>query len=118
MKPLNNTVRRWLIENNYDDIATLIDQVMLVWERKGVRTRRNWWEVLAGDREGNQRTIEGITLPVLRAARIHQRMRVTDNCLCRNPNEIIPPARKTGRWPIQVAHERRFRRTKKSISLP
>ncbi|MGA2866271.1 MAG: hypothetical protein ABSF95_17495 [Verrucomicrobiota bacterium] len=101
MKTLINTTRRWLLENHYEDVASLIDEVAGKWENEGVRTRRNWWDVLAGDREGGPATVKGVKFPVLRAARIRKGWKVTANCLCRSRNEQIPPARKTARWPAE-----------------
>ncbi|MDE1549980.1 hypothetical protein [Jeotgalibaca caeni] len=47
---MNNTstAKKWLLLNNYEDIALLIDIVIFRWNLKGVKTRRNWWEILAG----------------------------------------------------------------------
>jgi DNA adenine methylase len=98
MKTLNNTTRHWLLENHYEDVAALIDEVALKWEKEGAATRRNWWDVLAGDREGKAAIVKGVKFPVLRAARIRKGLKVTAGCLCRNKNEEIPPVRKTGRW--------------------
>jgi hypothetical protein len=98
MKPSNNTARTWLIENHYEDVAALIDKVVDGWKAKGTHTRRNWWEVLAGDIKGNPRHIEGVTFPVLRAARLRQNLEITEGCLCRNKKEIIPQIVKQVRW--------------------
>ena len=48
----NITIRKWLIINSYGDIEILIDKVMDIWKIKGAKTRRNWWEVLAGGKNG------------------------------------------------------------------
>src|SRR5689334_12590330 len=42
---------------------------MAGWRKRGVTTRRNWWDVLAGDREGNPCKVGGVVFPVLAAAR-------------------------------------------------
>lgn len=64
----NISIRKWLTQNNYQDVTVLIDSVMEGWKLKGTKIRRNWWDVLAGDKNGKASTIEGITFPVLRAA--------------------------------------------------
>ena len=51
--------RRWLRENGYEEIADLIDDFISEWKATGKRTRRNWWEILAGGSQGNPRTIYG-----------------------------------------------------------
>jgi hypothetical protein len=91
-------IRSWLRENRYEDVADLIDHALEQWEREGVRTRRNWWEILCGDKEGNPKTFGGRKFPVLRAAQIRQGRPVTPNALCRNPKEKPPGTWKTGRW--------------------
>jgi len=61
--------RVWLRANGHGDVADPIDTLMEEWRERGVKTRRNWWDVLAGDREGNPRKVQGITFPVLAVAR-------------------------------------------------
>jgi DNA adenine methylase len=95
VKPLSNTIQRWLLDNDYEDVAEKIGKVIAAWEKQGKRTRRNWWDVLAGDTRGNPQCIEGVTFPVLRAARIRKGLKMTPGCLCRNEKEQIP---KIARW--------------------
>ena len=90
--------KHWLQQNHYEDIAALIDQVTEEWKQQGKRTRRNWWEVLAGDTKGNPRVVAGREFPVLRAAQLRQGLAVTESAICRNPDEEVPPIRLTGRW--------------------
>jgi len=65
----DNEARVWLRANGQNDVADQIDVIMAGWRRCGAKARRNWWDVLAGDREGNPKRVEGITFPVLAAAR-------------------------------------------------
>ena len=94
----NISVRKWLIQNNYQDVAASIEILMDGWMEKGTRTRRSWWEVLAGGKNGTPRTIEGITFPVLRAAQLRKGVPVTENAIYRNNDEVFPGIRKNGRW--------------------
>ena len=96
--PQNISVRKWLIQNNYDDIALLIDIVLERWKVKGTKTRRNWWDVLAGGNNGKPRTIDGVTFPVLKSAQVRKGLPVTDNAICRNKNEEAPQIYVSGRW--------------------
>jgi hypothetical protein len=64
-----NDARVWLRANGHSDVADRIDAIMEGWRKRGVKTRRNWWDVLAGDREGEPRKVQGVTFPVLAAAR-------------------------------------------------
>jgi hypothetical protein len=91
-------VREWLIQNNYRDVADLIDEVLAEWRSQGKLIRRNWWEILAGDTHGNPRTVAERTFPILRAAQLCQGMPVISAALCRNLKEEIPPIRVTARW--------------------
>jgi hypothetical protein len=65
----NKDARVWLRDNGYIEIADQIDAIMEGWRERDVKTRRNWWDVLAGNREGRAYKIEGIAFPVLAAAR-------------------------------------------------
>ena len=49
-------IRSWLYENAYEDVADLIGDAIAQWKREGVKTRRNWWDILCGDRDGNAKT--------------------------------------------------------------
>ena len=69
----------WLKKNGYEDVAAQIEELIASWKKSGKKTRRNWWEILAGGKSGHPRTVDGITFPVLRAAQIRQGLKVTDN---------------------------------------
>jgi len=92
------TCREWLLANGYVDVAAVIDQVLVIIEAKRGKTRRNWWDDLAGKPGGDPRFREGIELPVLRVAQIRQGVPVTPHAICRNENEQPPDVRKTARW--------------------
>ena len=89
-KKYKNTLRDWLVRNDYNDVAELIDDVRAQWDRQNKKTRRNWWEVLAGDKNGKGRIIQGVVFPVLSAARIRQGMPPIKGSLCRNKDEVVP----------------------------
>ncbi|MGH9460522.1 MAG: hypothetical protein ACRD1X_04860 [Vicinamibacteria bacterium] len=92
------SIRSWLRDNGYGDIVELIDEIQAEWRVHRKKTRRNWWEVLAGDKAGRPRVIEGRRFPVLRAAQIHQGMAVTKNAIQRNVEERPLPVRVSDRW--------------------
>lgn len=99
MKTLNNTLRGWLIDNSYEDVAKVIDDIMLEWKKNGNKQRRNWWDILAGDKQGQSRIIAGKTIPVLRSAQIRKDISPTENAICRNKEEKPPlPMREKTRW--------------------
>ncbi len=83
--------RHWLRSNGYDDIADKIDAIMDEWRAAGKKTRRNWWELLAGGKGGRPRRIAGREFSVLRSAQIREGLPVTKNAIRRRPNEKPPP---------------------------
>lgn len=92
------TARQWLAENGYEDVAALIDQAIASIEAKGRKSRRNWWDTLAGASNGRPSVREGIEFPVLRVAQIRQGVAVTPNAICRNTAEQPPDIVSTKRW--------------------
>jgi hypothetical protein len=93
------TCREWLRANDYNDVADLIDEAMSRMATRGSKQRRNWWGILAGGMNGKPCVCEGITFPVLVSAQRHERKKITDNAIRRNPKEKPPAVRVTGRWP-------------------
>ncbi len=91
-------IREWLRSNSYDAIADMIDLVIDSWKAMGKRTRRNWWDILAGRRDGRSRMAGGVAFPVMRAARIRQQLPEVPNAICRNPEEQPPPVVPQGSW--------------------
>lgn len=91
-------VRVWLRENGYGDVADQIEHVMVRWKREGKRTRRNWWEILAGYKDGRRRIAGGVEFPVLRAARMRKGLDQVQNAISRGPHEVPPPIRSSPRW--------------------
>lgn len=98
LKVIESTARKWLRDNNYNDIADMIDELIEEWNKTGKGTRRNWWEVLAGDKKGKSRVIYGRTFPVLKTAQIRKGVTVTDNAICRNTDEKQPDIKQNNRW--------------------
>lgn len=91
--------RHWLRTNGYDEVVKKIDQVLAIYSQSGVRSRRNWWETLAGGKNGRPRIVKGILFPVLEVAQLRQGVPVTPNAIPRqSEQEQCPGPRKTGRW--------------------
>ncbi len=98
VRQYKNSIRQWLLDNDYNDVAELIDEVTAEWDRQGKKTRRNWWEVLAGDKDGKPRVVEGRKFPVLRAARLRQGLPDTKGSLSRHKREVVPSVIDQVRW--------------------
>lgn len=93
------TVRVWLMENGYPEVAEMINEIQAEWKIRGKHTRRNWWDVLSGGKNGTPRIIYGRQFPVLQAAQIRQGKPVTKNALKIMENETDAPAVfDNGRW--------------------
>jgi hypothetical protein len=92
------TCRDWLLQNKYEDVVELIDEAIRRIEAKGKKSRRNWWDTLAGGPGGSPLSRERIEFPVLRVAQIRQGKPVTENAIFRNQNETPPDVVATKRW--------------------
>lgn len=90
--------RAWLRANDYGDVADQIDKITERWRVKGVRTRRNWWEILAGSVGGDARSVDGVVFPVLAAFRRRNGMPAVKEAIERTPGEVAPFAMKQRRW--------------------
>lgn len=89
--------------NGYPDVAASIEAVVRNWAEQGMKTRRNWWDVLAGGPEGRPRMVAGTVFPVLAAAQVRQRRKVTKNALARGNVRVARTERPAPRIPWQEA---------------
>lgn len=90
--------REWLLENGYVEVADLIDEIQAEWKAQGKKTRRNWWDVLAGRKDGSPSIIAGREFPVLRAAQSRQKRPVTENSVARANEVAVPSKEEQARW--------------------
>ena len=97
MKKPALSARKWLRENGYPEIAAQIDEIMQEWKSTGRGTRRNWWEILAGDKDGNPRTVEGREFPVLRVVRRRQQLPEAEGTIYHGEKRA-PPIVAQERW--------------------
>lgn len=99
MKLAKDSARDWLYENDYKDVLEIIDEIMLEWKKTGNKQRRNWWDILAGDKNGKSRVIAGREIPVLKSAQKRKGVKITENAICRNKEEQPPiPINQNTRW--------------------
>lgn len=71
-RPLRADILSWLRRNRLASVAVKIEAIVRKWKRQGKRTRRNWWGILAGAKNGKPRHVDGIAFPVILAARQRQ----------------------------------------------
>jgi hypothetical protein len=100
-----NDARAWLRSHGYGDVAETIDRLMDDWKVRGVNTRRNWWDVLAGDQSGKPRIVGGVAFPVLAAARRRKGWPGVASAIERVPNEDAPKPTEKGRWTAGEQHQ-------------
>lgn len=93
------TAREWLRANGYSELAAMIDEIMAEWKATGNKQRRNWWQVLAGKKDGSPCVVAGRTFQVLKEAQKRQHMKVTRTAEKRSRRERAPAIRQTNRWP-------------------
>ena len=98
-KPHDDDIRVWLSARGYAGELRKVEGLIARWRSEGLKTRRNWWEIFAGDSKGNPRAVDGIKFPVLRAARRRQNLPDVPHAIFRSEDEPIPPIRKGPRWP-------------------
>jgi hypothetical protein len=92
--------RAWLRRNGYAAIADSIDEVMAEWKAAAKTTRRNWFEILGGNKLGNQRIAGGRPFPVIASVRARQVLPPTTNAITSlEEKEPPPPIRRSPRWP-------------------
>lgn len=105
-KPHDDDIRVWLSKHGYADYLDLVDSLIVRWREAGLKTRRNWWDIFAGDSNGNPRSVNGVEFPVLRAARRRKQLPDVPHAIFRSEDEPIPPIRQSPRWPKKVKKKR------------
>jgi hypothetical protein len=89
---LGDSLDGWLRQNGYRDVADKRERVLSIWRQNGVKTRRNWWDVLAGDQSGQPREVAGEKFPVIALIRKRQGLAPVRGALWK-AGEVPPPAR-------------------------
>jgi hypothetical protein len=107
-----NTTKIWLEQHGYTDVLNKIEKLERGWIKKGTKTRRSWPEVLAGNKDGSPKIIEGVKFPVLCAARTRKNWAQTKTCISKNPLETMPQVTKQSRWEKCKTHTRHMEESK------
>jgi hypothetical protein len=94
----NETAREWLLSNGYEETARIIDEIMAEWRAQGKATRRNWWEILSGDKHGNPRVVAGRTFPIIKAIRKRQGLPDCEKSVSNARRQKAPKIEMAGRW--------------------
>ena len=96
------TARQWAIENGFPAVAQTISDIEKEWHERGKHTRRNWWEVLAGNKRGNPRVIAGREFPVIAEIRARQKLKPTQSAVSTGCGKRVPKPLAQGRWGGQL----------------
>lgn len=110
------TVLQWLRANGYADVVATILTVLKRRDDAGVKTRRNWWDVLAGTLAGERRSDSGFEFPILSAARRRKGWPVVAGERHNAGEAPPPPVVQSGRWPAKKQASRAARGAKKTSS--
>jgi hypothetical protein len=107
--PSDSDARVWLRTIGlamFDELADQLDRITESWAKRGVKTRRSWWENLAGTANGTPRVSYGITFPIIAAVRERFGMDPIKGAIELPPNMVVPPMVKQARWTKKRAIKR------------
>jgi hypothetical protein len=92
------TALKWLHDNGHDEILVQIKAVIAAKKASKKKTRRNWWDVLAGTLDGRPREDSGILFPILAAARRRKGWPVVPGELQKDGESPPPAIVDSARW--------------------
>jgi hypothetical protein len=96
--PSETDARIWLRTIGYGWLADEIDKIMQSWKDRGLKTRRNWWEALAGTPKGSPMVVEGVTFPILAPVRERRGLDPVKGAIKLPSNVVVPPEVPQARW--------------------
>jgi len=89
--PLMSQLEGWLRDNDYVSVADDMKKIVEGWKKNKLKTRRNWWDILAGDAKGEPREVAGVTFPIIAASRKRQGLPPTPGALKKAAEKPLPP---------------------------
>lgn len=94
------TARSWLRDNNYSDVADILDAYIDYNKSRGSGERRNYWDLLAGREDGECIIRHGFKFPILESVRANRkpRFKPSKHAIKRNKLEVIPLPSQQERW--------------------
>lgn len=88
--PLMSPLEMWLRDNDYVSIADDMKKIIEGWKKNKLKTRRNWWDILAGDAKGEPREVAGVSFPIIAAIRRKQGLPTTPGALKKPGEKPLP----------------------------
>lgn len=111
--------RLWLRHNGYSDVEDLIGAITVEWKRAGKRTRRNWFEILGGDKIGRRRIVGGREFPIIASVRARQNLPPVPSAITRREEKEPPPSpRITKRWSKRLRQTEKLQTKKRDSNIP
>jgi hypothetical protein len=107
--PNEADARVWLRANGFSKIADAIDGIMESWRERGLKTRRNWWEALAGTPKGSPMTVEGVVFPMIAAVRHRRGLEPADGAIELRRGVTVPEEVQQARWATVKGPKKRKR---------
>jgi hypothetical protein len=94
------TARAWLRQNGYNDVADILDAYLEHLKAIGSGERRNYWELLAGNENGERATRHKFVFPILESVRKARRPHYKPSkfAIKRNKHEKVPAPVVQERW--------------------
>ena|SRR5260221_13005728 len=90
--------KAWLADKHYTAVLRKIEAVESIWRGSGKKTRRNWWDILAGTSAGKRKVLYGIEFPIIAAARDRKGWPAVRGALCHGDGEEAPVIVAQARW--------------------
>lgn len=89
--PSGPPIVQWLRTSGYTSVADKIEKIEAGWRKNKVKTRRNWFEVLAGDNKGRERSVAGHVFPIIASIRARQGLDPVIHAERRAGEKPLPP---------------------------
>jgi hypothetical protein len=88
---IGNPLDTWLRESGYAEVADDIAAIIEGWKTNKLKTKRNWWDILAGDSKGQPREVAGVKFPVIGAIRKRQGLTTVTGAVALPTEKPLPP---------------------------
>ena len=94
------TAKNWLIQNNYPEVVKIIDDYVAYNKARGSGEKRNFWDLLAGRKNGDPVNRNGFVFPILESIRTARKPNFPNakSAIKKNKREIVPPPIEQARW--------------------
>lgn len=85
-----NPLDTWLRESGYVKVADEIAEIVDGWKKAGLKTKRNWWDILAGDSKGKPHKVADVKFPVIASIRKRQGLSAVAGAVSKPGEKPVP----------------------------